>query len=516
MCPARQFLILETKAVNIISQILRTKAYISVLISTKAIFIMASPLATLLDWATSGKLASCKVSDDGKTLTNGSTELDATAPINVEKDGKTCSYTIASIFLQILDPNQGLMAYRNACKKYDVKDPVKPLDKPIVVGYFGAEEEGAIVAEPVTDPTPAAASAAAAAIPMDDDEARKLKEYKDRKHAHKEKERRKEKERAAKEGKDHRKRDRDDTKHRKDDKKEDKAPQPKKPKPAMINEQVVANLSTVVDKREGGDQELSEVHKALSAEGFEVTPELIKESKIDHIVSYEIPVGNSASILRPAPGRDLTRVLQLYQEVKDRASSSSSSKAKAATPQAGMKSYLVGKKPVIVLPKGMTAPLTLVNAHEFFGNSNFCTREKMMQQYGRTPPRTVFTHTMDNRNGGGQVEFELMDNPKAKLGNDPREWERIVSVITLGASWQFKDWPRDYNDPVKLFQKAKGFYPYMTGDKVPVELQGWRVVRGEFNRDKRGLDSVCFATFWKELEGFMVVHKREMLPRKDV
>ena len=95
------------------------------------------------------------------------------------------------------------------------------------------------------------------------------------------------------------------------------------------------------------------------------------------------------------------------------------------------------------------------------------------------------------------VEFELMDNPKAKLGGDPKEWERIVAVVTLGASWQFKDWPRDYSDPVKLFQKVKGFYPHMVGDKIPVELQGWRVVHGKFNRDKRGLDSVCWANFWK-------------------
>lgn len=474
---------------------------------------MASPLSTLLEWSTTGKLSSCKVSDDGSSLSNGIVQLDAKAQITVEKEGKSCFYSIASIFLQILDPNQGLMAYRNACKKYDVKDPVKPLDKPTVVGYFGAEEEGAII---VTEPTVATvieAAPTAAKPPTEEEEAQKLKEYKDRKHAHKERKREQERQRHEKEEKEHRKRDRDDTKHRsKQGKKEEKPPQLKKPKTAMTNEQVVANLSTVVDKREGGDQELSEVHKALSAEGFDVTPELIKETKIDHIVSYEIPVGNSASILR-APGRDLTRVLQLYQDIKDK---SSSNKVKAtAAPQLSSKQYLVGKKPIIVLPKGMTAPLTLLNAHEFFGKSNFVPRDKMLQMIGRNPPQTIFTHTMDNRNGGGMVEFELMDNPKAKLGGDPKEWDRIVAVVTLGASWQFKDWPRDYSDPVKLFQKVKGFYPQMVGDKLPVELQGWRVVHGKFNRDKRGLDSVCWANFWKELEGFMAVHKREFLPRKD-
>ena len=478
---------------------------------------MTSPLSTLLEWSTAGKLSSCKMSDDGSSFWNGNVKLDARAQITIEKEGKSCFYTIASIFLQILDPNQGLMAYRNACKKYNVNDPVKPLDKPTVVGYFGAEEEGAITVTEPTVVTAMEAAPSAAKPPTEEEEAQKLKEYKDRKHAHKERKREQERHRQEKAEKEHRKRDRDrdETKHRsKQDKKDEKPPQPKKPKAAMTNEQVVANLSTVVDKREGGDQELSEVHKALSAEGFDVTPELIKETKIDHIVNYEIAVGNSASILR-APGRDLTRVLQLYQDVKDK---SSSNKAKTTTsaPPLSSKQYLVGKKPIIVLPKGMTAPLTLLNAHEFFGKSNFVPRDKMLQLIGRNPPQTIFTHTMDNRNGGGMVEFELMDNPKAKLGGDPKEWERIVAVVTLGASWQFKDWPRDYSDPVKLFQKVKGFYPQMVGDKLPVELQGWRVVHGKFNRDKRGLDSVCWANFWKELEGFMSVHKREFLPRKDV
>lgn len=481
---------------------------------------MSSPLATLLEWSTADKLASCKISDDGSLLSNGPMQLDGKATITVDsKDGKSCSYTIASIFLQILDPNQGLMAYRNACKKYDVKDPVKALDKPTIVGYFGAEEEGAIVTEPVTvavEPTPADADVENK-NPIDEEEARKLKEYKDRKHAHKERKREQERKHLDKSDKDHRKRDRQDSKPRsKEDRREreEKPPPPKKPKMLMTNEQVVANLSTVVDKREDSEHEQSEIHKALSAEGFDVTPELIKESKIDHIVSYEIPVGNSASILRPAPGRDLTRVLQLYQEVKDK-STNSKAKTSSGTPQASSKQYLVGKRPIIILPKGMTAPLTLLNAYEFFGNSNFIPRDKMLQLNGRNPPQTVFTHTMDSRNGGGMVEFELMDNPKAKLGGDPKEWERIVAVVTLGASWQFKDWPRDYSDPVKLFQKVKGFYPHMVGDKIPVELQGWRVVHGKFNRDKRGLDSVCWANFWKELEGFMTVHKRELLPRKD-
>jgi len=88
------------------------------------------------DWAGKNKLKSAVISDDGKSIQLGNDNIDANEVVKVEKDGKSCRYSLASIYLQILDPNQGLIPYRNACKKYKVSDPVKVLDKSIVVGYF--------------------------------------------------------------------------------------------------------------------------------------------------------------------------------------------------------------------------------------------------------------------------------------------------------------------------------------------------------------------------------------------
>ena len=433
-------------------------------------------LETLQQWSQEGKLSEAQLSTDGRSLTLDDATLDASQETDVSHDGKSCRYTLASIFLQVLDPNQGLMAYRNACKAHSVTDPVKALDKPIVVGSILGDQPDATVAPP----EPAETEQEEAP-----EEKRPEKKHKHDKH-----------ESAAR--KHHR-----DHKHQASEKK-------KKRKVPMTNEQLFSNLSVVVEKRSATlDEQQEEIHKALSAEGFEVTPQLLEEhrAELEQIVPLEIPVGNSASILRPATAveRDFARVLQLYNETIKPASSSS--KKKAAAPTAPDRSFLRGKKPVIVLPKGMSTPITMVNGYEFFAHAKFEPATKKSSK-----PPTTFTRKVASRLGGGLVEYELMDNPKSKLGQDPREWQRIVAVVALGASWQFKDWPGQYSQPVHLFSRTFGFYIGMEGDKMPPELEGWAVRKGKLNRDKRGLDSVTYASFWNGLDEWMSVHKPELLP----
>ena len=149
---------------------------------------------------------------------------------------------------------------------------------------------------------------------------------------------------------------------------------------------------------------------------------------------------------------------------------------------------------------------------------------------GTKHPLTTFTRvvpTVDSSSGTmsssggaggnstGLLEYEIIDNP-CKLGNNPKEWERIVAVIVLGQSWQFKDWmksPLSYNVPASLFDRVFGYYIYMDGDQVAPEVQQWAVKKSQLNRDKRGLDSVTYASFWNELDEWMKVYKAELLPQ---
>ena len=180
---------------------------------------------------------------------------------------------------------------------------------------------------------------------------------------------------------------------------------------------------------------------------------------------------------------------------------------------------MVGKKPIIILPKAMTAPLTITNGYEFFANSNFVPRNTMIAKLRatKTEPQTTFTRDVNaNLTGAsGKVEYELMDNPKSKLLRK-EDWDRVVAVVALGQKWQFKDWPAPYfNDPVQLFGRTFGFYAGFDGDKIPTELEGWNVLKTKLSRDSRGLDRVTYATFWNALDEWMAIHKSEMLPQAD-
>ena len=112
--------------------------------------------STLKQWAEQQILAEASLSEDGTTLTasDGTTTLTASIVLKVSHDGKSCEYTAAYIFQQIKDPSQGLVDYRKACKKQNVKDPVKAVDKPTVVGYFiGATSAAAAPAAAAKPPS---------------------------------------------------------------------------------------------------------------------------------------------------------------------------------------------------------------------------------------------------------------------------------------------------------------------------------------------------------------------------
>ncbi|KAL3934946.1 MAG: hypothetical protein SGBAC_009438 [Bacillariaceae sp.] len=486
-------------------------------------------------WATSHKLSDATLSADGATLSLGGESVTANAKVTIEHDGKSCEYTIGSIFLQSVDPTVSLPKYRLACKKHNVKDPVKASDKPTVIGFFGLTTEEGAVAAATPKAAAAAAAGGAASVPAtgaasvpaavkEDASAPKppsskppppaaaaAKEKDKEKHRH-DKKRSREKDRHHKSSKDKRSR------HSASGSAE-KSSKPKKPPKQIDANALFINLTTVVTKRsEKKEAEQSELYQALSPEGFEVTPDLLQENAevCQSIQSNEIPVGNSASILKGSSEKDLSPVLKLYMDtMQPNPKMAAKQSRQHEKTKRSWRPYLVGKKPVIVLPKGMTSPITMVNAHEFFGKSVFVPRDVMMKRGASAKNgKTTFSRKVGQRLGGGTVEYELMDNPKSKLATS-RDWERVVAVVALGHSWQFKDWPGMYSNPVHLFGKTFGFYAGMEGANIPNELKGWLVEKQKLNRDKRGLDSVTYASFWNGLDEFMSIHKPEMLPQDE-
>ena len=480
---------------------------------------------TLKEWCGASKLSEANLSADGATLSLGDTSLPGKDIISISSDGKEVQYSLASIYLQILDPDQSLPKYRLACKKHQVGDPVKALDKPVVVGFFLGSSSTAPAAE--------------AAIPADTAAEAEKQPSEAKEGDRKDKEPSGDRKRSSSSSKHHQ------DKHRRDHKKRPPPPHhkdkyrdkhAKKHRSMVTNEQLFSNLNVVVDKRAGpggppGDEskkattspdlveepkneEFEAIRKALSPEGFQVTPEMLEKHKeaTEALMAHEIPVGDSASVLRASSvGANLTRVLNMFIETVNpskakKGSSTATPVKKAARP------HLVGKKPIILLPKGMTAPVTMINGYEFFANARYYPRDVVMKNKALQAniKTTTFTRKMA---GVGPVEYELLDNPR-KL-QTKEDWDRVVAVIVLGHSWQFKDWPGKFSDPVQLFAKTFGFYIGIEGDKLPTDLVGWACQQGIVHRDKRGLDSVTYASFWNSLDEWVKIHRPELVPQRD-
>jgi len=302
--------------------------------------------------------------------------------------------------------------------------------------------------------------------------------------------------------------------------------------PAAISTTPHEKASVLQPTPESEDLEKQLILAALSATGYEINDQAVVNDRpfTDKITSSEHPVGDSKSILC-FPSRDFTDVLNLYLEFKklqDRGgipSSNNPSSKKHPRPSSSSRrhhqpppSSVQNKKlkkpngyPIIIIPNAMTSPITMINAQEFFSQAKFIPRDILLQQQQQKSRQSsiIFERRVTNRLGGGLVKYEIIDNPKTKFKSNA-DWDRVVAVIPQGAEWQFKGWK--YQRPVDVFTKYFGFYVGMEGAPIPKEITQWNVKLGFLNRDKRGLDSVAFASFWNSLDEWMAIHKPEYLP----
>ena len=305
-------------------------------------------------------------------------------------------------------------------------------------------------------------------------------------------------------------------------------------------------------------RENTAINEALSSEGFDFSPDIIAADRdaTEKITAMETPVGDSASVLRFA-SRDFSRVLGLYMEVKrneeraaaqqnsnsgsskhskrhkkdassggsgwEKSKSSSSKHDMSKSSSSTIPNNPTLKKPVglplIIVPNAMTSPIGMNNAKDFFAQAKFIPRDRSKKVPTLTFQRRMSSRLLrlgggggggsgHNHSSSGMMEYEVMDNPANKLKR--QDWDRVVAVIALGEKWQFKNWK--WAEPVEIFSNCFGFYIGMEGAPEPKGLQGWNVKKAFLNRDKRGLDTVAHATFWNQLDEWMVLHKRQYIP----
>ncbi len=515
----------------------------------------------------------------GKTVTLNTQSYDFDTPITFSNAEKSFTYSLISLFLQLQNPSINFIEYKKLCKEYDAKDFVKVTEKKHALGFFLKDGEGGSGKK---------VRISAGGDSYEGKDSDKSKADRDRG-------RTPQKDRHGRSSKPKRSRDEsigDGSAKKKEKKEETSAP--------ITHQQLLQQLETVVVKRKGNvnnakqtgndnpearrsekgtneneesnensssvlndstedpplllsqeEEERRAIQACLSSTGYEASnfsEEILEKDRIEveKITSFEIPVGDSGSILRcgalstntpQTSGRkrgvsdaltqkNFKRVLELFEESKKeemykmKHGSKHSSKHSKVKVQEKIKP---AGNPIIIVPNAMTSPITLINSYQFLKKATFLPRQKCQ----RIKESSIqLTRNVSNRLGGGSITYEIIDNPKRRL-KSPADWARVVAVIAQGESWQFKGWRMGWEDskkgndaskkgndtPVEVFSKCFGFYVGFEGAPIPAELEGWNVKKGFLSKDKRGLDSVVFAQFWNHLEEYLSVKKPEFLPK---
>jgi hypothetical protein len=633
-----------------------------------------SPIDLLREACATGDLPSnASLSDDGKFLTIFGSTFDATTPQAMALGGdgdRVVNYTLASVYLQLINP--ALLRYHKACGSAGVRDPVKTLDRDHVISHFRLGNKNASAAAPggssggVDDVDGAAAGAGAARgkeeedddmdVASDDEDvvaaavARPSRAPKDGRRSTRDrdddggssgKRRRvggssssKKSSRLEKSSRGSREEDGRSSRRSSGEGGVGKAKAPSVP---ITNEQLVANLGKIVDKRhtvpttperEGGDgygaasaaNSNADANVAADAESAPVTPapttiapdddgpertaegggldrELLlawlspdgfrvdsptvasaieaDREAVRRITASEIPVGDSASVLRagaggevfggvsaggemttttvpsPAGGvaatgggggvkkRDFARVLEIYQEVaatEERArrlavasSSSKGGKGRPLPPPPPSNNGKASSSTATAAAAGGTSTTMSVAGNPIIVVPNAMTSVITMINagifLGKEGVYLSREQAMSDPGAGkrgGTVTITRKLAPR--LGGSEITYEIIDNPATrlkkdewnrvVAVICQGASWQFKgwrYSDPVDLFSRTFGFYVGLDGAAVPNELQGWNVKIGRVSRDRRGLDNVCLASFWNGLEEFMAVHKQDFI-----
>lgn len=188
---------------------------------------------------------------------------------------------------------------------------------------------------------------------------------------------------------------------------------------------------------------------------------------------------------------------------KHSSGSSSSSKPEKRQP----------KTPIIIVPAGGTALVTLLNCKDFLQDYKFVSVDEKKRQ-GMAKETEVLIQRKKEILLNGQMQavtvpFRVIDQP---LKLTTAEWNRVAAVFLQGPSWQFKGWPWLLPDgsPVEIFTKIKAYYVQYEGMKIDPNVLKWDVYTLMVNQTRRHKDRASVMKFWESLEKFLTKNKPQL------
>jgi len=166
--------------------------------------------------------------------------------------------------------------------------------------------------------------------------------------------------------------------------------------------------------------------------------------------------------------------------------------------------------PIIVVPKGAQAKLTMHNAPEFLEQSRYVPALEARQAKGIRKDKMLVVRRTVNR------EEPVLYHVVEDFPSDPDEASRVAACFVQGARWQFKGWPFkgvDRGDMVDCFEHVRGFYLRFQDEAVPKDVASWNVRVLTLNRDNRYEDAAVALQFWDALDEFVsrAEHLRDAL-----
>lgn len=182
---------------------------------------------------------------------------------------------------------------------------------------------------------------------------------------------------------------------------------------------------------------------------------------------------------------------------RERRSGSTSEATEAKRPKAQL-------KPIIIIPGAASSPINRWNMQKFFGEGVFEAIDPNDPNLDDSAPHKIeFMRVKEN---GEQVPYEVVDST-AKF--TPADWERVISIFTIGKVWQFKAYTPYKDDRIAdMFQKHCGIYVRLGTEKIPQDtIVNWKVKTITVSKSHRHNDAATLREFWDTIDLFVKTNK---------
>jgi len=171
---------------------------------------------------------------------------------------------------------------------------------------------------------------------------------------------------------------------------------------------------------------------------------------------------------------------------------------KVAVPLSKSSSDQEKQIPIIVVPGALTSLITIYNAKDFLAEGSFIPSLDKKNSGTKKENSIILERKKANINTG--VRYQIMDNV-AKMSS--KDWNRVIAVFALGASWQFKNW--QWSAPVEIFSRVRGFYLHYEDEAIPDTIRSWdvKVLTVSKAKSKKHLAQTAAVEFWNAIDIYL-------------